>query len=393
MNALISYFKSLPLKELLALLFFSFAVVLNAISAIFDFTYERNNFAIVQSIAVLINTLLLLHYLRYRNLRFATFGLSIVYSVEMQMIMYYENFTLYSYFFLLFLPLIAYLTLSLRESTIMTMIHYTSVALFSGYAYFVWGIKSDAFYPDVIYTFVLSSFFVILFGLFYHLRIIDGYYRLFEDDKKYEVALGEIHHRIRNNLSIISSMFSMQARQNDKEDIQALIDKNRKRIETVASIHDTLYTHENGDLINFEQYADELMDRLLSLSELSIKVKIKIDELYFSPQVMQQMGIIIHELLTNSLKYAFDSDSNNIIELTLQHHDNQLHFYYHDNGRGCDLSILDQTPSFGSNLIALTVKELHGTLHYESNRGFTCQITLPDSLLQRSDTKSNSGHL
>ncbi|MDD3592252.1 MAG: hypothetical protein PHO65_06405, partial [Sulfurovum sp.] len=87
MLTIIKYFKSLPLKELLAHLLFSFAVVLNAISAIFDFTYERYTFALVQSSAVLINSLLLIHYLRYRNLRFATFGLSIVYSVEMQLIM------------------------------------------------------------------------------------------------------------------------------------------------------------------------------------------------------------------------------------------------------------------------------------------------------------------
>ncbi|UFH60131.1 sensor histidine kinase [Sulfurovum mangrovi] len=381
MFTVVKYFKSLPLKELLAHLLFSFAVVLNAISALFDLTYERYSFAIVQSSAVVINSLLLVHYLKYRNLRFATFGLSIVYSVEMQLIMYFEEFALYSYFFPLFLPLIAYLTLSLKESTIMTLLHYTSVIILSLYAYFVWQVESEMFQASVVYGYMLSACFIILFGLFYHLTIVDAYYKLFENNLKHELALGEIHHRLRNNLSLISSMFGMQMHRHDKEDIQSLIDKNRTRIETIASIQDTLYREGQKEEITFERYIDELIDHLLSLSELPIKVKMKIDKLYFNAQVMQQLGSIIHELVTNSLKYAFDPKNNNMIELTFHLKEDKLYFTYRDNGKGCEREKLDQSHSLGSELIKLTVKELGGEISFENNGGFICHITLPSSHL------------
>lgn len=381
---IVKYFKSLPLKELLAHLLFSFAVVLNAISAIFDFTYERYTFALVQSAAVLINSLLLVHYLKYRNLRFATFGLSIVYSVEMQLIMYFEEFTLYSYFFPLFLPLIAYLTLSLKESTIMTLLHYTSVIILSLYAHFVWHVESDMFQASVVYSYMLSALLIILFGLFYHLTIVDAYYRLFENNLKHELALGEIHHRVRNNLSLITSMFGMQRHRYDTEDIQSLIDKNRTRIETIASIHDTLYREGQKEKITFERYVDELIDHLLSLSELPIRIKMKIDTLYFNEQVMQQLGTIIHELVTNSLKYAFDPKRKNMLQLTFHLKDDKLHFTYHDNGKGCEIEKLDQSHSLGLDLIKLTVKELGGEISFENDGGFICHITLPTFHLIRS---------
>jgi two-component sensor histidine kinase len=381
---IVRYFKSLPLKALLAHLLFSFAVVLNAVSALFDLTYERYNFALVQGTAVVINSLLLLHYLKYRNLRFATFGLSIVYSVEMQLIMYFEEFALYSYFFPLFLPLIAYLTLSLKESTIMTLLHYTSVTILSLYAYFVWQVESEMFQASVIYAYILSACFIILFGLFYHLTIVDAYYELFDNNLKHELALGEIHHRVRNNLTLINSMFGMQMHRHAEEDIQSLIDKNRTRIETIAAIHDTLYRKGEKEKITFEHYVDELIDSILSLSELPIKIKMKIDTLYFNAQVMQQLGSIIHELVTNSLKYAFDPNSNNMLELTLHLKDDTLHFTYRDNGKGCEMEKLEQSHSLGAELIKLTVKELGGEVSFQNDKGCICHITLPSFHLLKS---------
>ena len=223
----------------------------------------------------------------------------------------------------------------------------------------------------------LCHHFNILFGLFYHLTIVDAYYKLFDNNLKHELALGEIHHRLRNNLSLISSMFGMQMHRYDEKDIQSLIDKNRTRIETIASIHDTLYREGQKEKITFERYVDELIDYLLSLSELPVKIKMKIDKLYFNKQVMQQLGTIIHELVTNSLKYAFDPKSKNMIELTFHLKDDKLYFTYHDNGKGCEIDKLDQSHSLGTDLIKLTVKELGGEIRFENNEGFICHIMLP----------------
>ncbi len=378
------YFKSLSLKELLAHLFFSFAIVLNALSALFDFAFERYSFAIVQSISSLLNASLLIHYLRYKNLRLVTYGLSIIYSIEFTVIMYLEHFALHSYFFPLFLPLIAYLTLSLKESTVMTLIHYSIVILISLYAYFVLHIDSVAFTFDAIHTFLLGAFAIIIFGLFYHLTIVDVYSRLFDDTLQKNHALGEIHHRLKNNLAVISSMFGIQRISYDQDEIKELIEKNRHRIESIGLIHDILYRQDDKKAIKFESYIDELTDHLLRLSEKPIKLKLKIDEYYFPVNVIQQLGIIIHELVTNSIKYAFEEQKNNIITITLQKENEYLLFTYSDNGKGYfpkTNNTKQETGSLGMELIELAAVQLHGTICFdESSKGFSLSIRLPASL-------------
>jgi len=387
MHRLVAYFQNLTLKELLALLFFSFAIVLNALSAIFDFAFERIPFAITQSVSVMFNSLLLLHYLKFNNLRFATVGLSVVYSIEFLIILYFEHFALHGYFFPLFLPLIAYLTLSIKESTIITFLHYSGIVLLSIYAYTVLHIKSQAFTSDAIIAYALGTLFIILFGLYYHVRIADDYYKLFNSNYQKEIALDEIHHRVRNNLTVINSMLGTQMMTYDKKDIQAIIDKNRTRIETIAKIHDILYNNKNeAQTIKFEQYIDELTDYLLSLTEIPIKVKMKIDTFYLPMPVMHKFGIIIHELVTNSIKYAFEAKSNNIITISLQQEGEELLFEYNDNGKGCHKKeencqkLTTEENSLGLELIALSVKQINGKLHIESNHGMKVQIRFPLSL-------------
>lgn len=384
MNKLITYFHELTLKELLAYLFFSFAIVLNALSAIFDFAFGRDSFAITQSISVMCNSLLLIHYLKYRNLRFATAGLSIVYSIEFLIILYFEQFQLHGYFFPLFLPLIAYLTLSIKESTLITLFHYSAIILLSFYAYKVLHIESQAFTKEAIIAYLLGTGFIILFGLFYHVKIADNYYKLFNSNHQKEMALDEIHHRVRNNLTVINSMLGTQLMSYDQKNIQAIIDKNRTRIETIAKIHDILYKKNNLNSIQFEQYIDELTDYLLSLTEIPIKMKMKIEPYTFPMQMMHQFGIVIHELVTNSIKYAFDMKSNNIITVILKNEGEEMFFEYQDNGKGCSMENgvdcyvnAKKQDSLGLELIALAVKQIDGTLEVDGQNGMHVKIRFP----------------
>jgi two-component sensor histidine kinase len=391
MNKLIAYFQHLTLKELLAYLFFSFAIVLNALSAIFDFAFDRDPFAITQSISVIFNSLLLIHYLKYKNLRFATVGLSIVYSIEFLVILYFEHFQLHGYFFPLFLPLIAYLTLSIKESTIITIFHYSAIILLSIYAYYILHIESQAFTANAIATYILSTLFIVLFGFYYHLRIADSYYKLFNSNYQKEMALDEIHHRVRNNLTVINSMLGTQLMNYDQKNIQAIIDKNRTRIETIAKIHDILYKKNETGTIKFEHYVDELTDYLLSLTEMPIKIKMKIEPYFFPMQTMHQFGIIIHELVTNSIKYAFDMKSKNLITITLKKENEEMLFEYRDNGRGCDeqkgVDCFDsstQESSLGFELIALAVKQVEGELEVNTKDGMHVKIRFPSSSISES---------
>lgn len=383
MHKVFLYFKSLSLKELLAHLFFSFAIVLNALSALFDFAFQRDSFAIVQSVSSLLNASLLIHYLIYKNLRLITYGLSIIYSIEFTVIMYLEHFALHSYFFPLFLPLVAYLTLSLKESTIMTFVHYTITIFVSLSAYLILHIHSSAFTFEAISAYFFSAFSIIIFGLFYHMTIADGYYKLFNDTVQKEYALGEIHHRLKNNLSVINSMFGIQRISSERQEISELIETNRHRIESIGLIHDILYRKEDGDTIDFETYVDELIDTLFKLSDQPIKFKLKIDKYDFPVGITQQLGIIIHELVTNSLKYAFEDQTNNIILIKLKREGEFFFFTYSDNGKGFILPETnkpkDENRSLGIELIYLAIAQLNGILCRDEDleKGFNITIKLP----------------
>jgi two-component sensor histidine kinase len=186
-----------------------------------------------------------------------------------------------------------------------------------------------------------------------------------------EVLLKEVHHRVKNNLQLIISMLNIQARRNNYIDIYDFLKKGETRISSMALIHQRLYQSEDSlNKINFQLYLEDLVNSISQTFENSSqKVRITVDtnNVILSLSTAIPLGLIINELVTNSLKYAFPDDRKGSI--TIQIIPKGLQEYeliVEDNGIGFS-NEKKQTKSFGIELINLLALQLEGSVNCDNS--------------------------
>ena len=218
----------------------------------------------------------------------------------------------------------------------------------------------------------------------------------------------EIHHRIKNNLQVISSLLDLQAEKfKNREDIKDLevleaFRESQDRVISMALIHEELHRNEGLDKLNFSQYIKELADNLFltySLGNDGTRFNKDIEEnIFFDMDTSVPLGIIINELISNSLKYAFQGRNRGEIRVKLHREGNREHeiedrnstayvLSVSDNGVGIpkDLDIED-LDSLGLQLVTSLVEQLNGELKLERNNGaeFIIRFTVTEKNNQAS---------
>ena len=194
-----------------------------------------------------------------------------------------------------------------------------------------------------------------------------------------ETLLREIHHRVKNNMQIISSLLLLSSSNIDDQKYINIFNDTNNRILSMALIHEKLYQSENFAQINVQEYINDLASNLMGFygrkgnAELEINVEnIPLDINYAVP-----CGLILNELITNSFKYAFPGDRHGKIKITFQKGDgNMIHFSVSDDGIGIpgDMDIRN-TKSLGMHLIiALAENQLHGEIILNRERGTEFKI-------------------
>lgn len=166
--------------------------------------------------------------------------------------------------------------------------------------------------------------------------------KLYEDKqlsdlKEKETLLKEIHHRVRNNLQIISSLLSLQEEKSRDLEIKEMLHENINRIRSIALVHDTLYQAENLDLINYRDYLHSFSRYLLQSYHTDperVKIIMDFEEICVDITTAVPLSLIINEMITNSLKYAFPGDKKGIIRIRMSEKDNRYILTYCDNGIG-----------------------------------------------------------
>jgi two-component sensor histidine kinase len=188
--------------------------------------------------------------------------------------------------------------------------------------------------------------------------------------KEKNILLKEVHHRVKNNLQLIISMLNIQARRNNYDNIEDFIKKGETRISSMALIHQSLYQSEESlDKINFQGYVEELVDSIAQTFDHSndkINYVIDANGIVFNLTTAIPLGLIINELVTNSLKYAFPNGQSGTIRILIQKSTSNLfELIIEDDGIGFDENKL-QKKSFGLELIKLLTHQLNGTVTFES---------------------------
>ncbi|MDZ7817510.1 MAG: histidine kinase dimerization/phosphoacceptor domain -containing protein [Aliarcobacter sp.] len=194
-----------------------------------------------------------------------------------------------------------------------------------------------------------------------------------------EILLKEIHHRVKNNMEIISSLLAMQLRRAKDDEVRYILKQSKSRINTMALVHEFLYLGENLAYINLQDYIKKLVEDIKELyisQNTKLEVDLHIDKLIFSTNRCIQIGMVLHELCVNALKYAFKEDRENLLCIHMKKIDDKIHVKIRDNGEGLeDVTSLYKSDSIGMQLIHSIVEDqLDATIEFRNNNGLECNI-------------------
>ena len=201
-----------------------------------------------------------------------------------------------------------------------------------------------------------------------------------------EILLREIHHRVKNNLQIVSSLLSLQS--NYIKDEQALdaVKESRNRVQSMSLIHQNLYQEDNLTGIDVQHYIEQLTDNLFhsyNIQKESIKLVKEIDQINLDVDTVIPIGLILNELITNCLKYAFENTKDGTIKVILKEENNSLFLSVHDNGTGLPVGFEQGTKkSFGHKMITAFLQKLKGTMKMYTDGGTKVDIEIANYKLQ-----------
>ncbi len=198
-----------------------------------------------------------------------------------------------------------------------------------------------------------------------------------------ELLLHEIHHRVKNNLQIISSLLSLQSRYIKDDETLKIFKESQNRVMSLAMIHEKLYKSSNFVQIDFAEYVKDLVDKLFytyKISQNNVQLSINIDNIFFNIETAIPCGLIINELVTNSLKHAFpmiaeEKWKNNEIRINLHQVKGSFVLIVSDNGTGLPENVnFTNTSSLGLQLVNSLVDQLDGTITVDKTRGTNFKI-------------------
>lgn len=195
-----------------------------------------------------------------------------------------------------------------------------------------------------------------------------------------EILLKEIHHRVKNNLQMISSLLNIQARRLADQKGKEILNITKNRIRSIGLIHEHLYSHDHLSKIEMKSYVEDLAAMLKKTmytgeSELQMVVEVSEQDIDFDTAIT--IGLILNELITNSLKYAFKDHSHPFLLIKLEEVDDALEISVNDNGPGTN-----EAPSgFGWSIINATLEGSNGTVAYENSGGFRVKIRINNYIL------------
>ena len=230
---------------------------------------------------------------------------------------------------------------------------------------------------ETISNFLSILLIIFVFAIYYETTRIDAYKSLINSNYKKDLLYNEIHHRVKNNLNIVSSMLAIQA-EHESAMTQDVLKVSKDRIDSIALVHSMLYVSNDIEKVNAKLFIEKLALTIQSTMNTYVTMVFKIQELELSLNEIIPIGLIINELLTNSFKYAFKDTKNPKIIIVLHTQKNHVMLTYQDNGIGCGCS--DCGPALGLKLVTLNVRQLKGTVKINHNHGLGYKITYKRTL-------------
>ncbi len=197
-----------------------------------------------------------------------------------------------------------------------------------------------------------------------------------------EVLVKESNHRIKNNLQLMASLLNLQLVNTKDKKIQSILSDSRNRLTSVSFLHDYLYRSSDLNEVNVQTYLYKIVDHIRSINDndaRKIKIVKDIDNFTISSSLAISIGLIINELITNAVKYAFKNKEKGLILIELKKEDRMILLILKDNGAGLPEKInLPKSKTLGFQIVHSMVSQHNGSIEYKMNDGaeFTIKLSL-----------------
>ena len=197
-------------------------------------------------------------------------------------------------------------------------------------------------------------------------RIKDENLSLQQANREKETLLKEIHHRVKNNLQIITSLIRLQLGSTHNREAQQLLEVSLSRISSIASVHELLYQSNQFASIDYSEYIHQLVESLVNtmVGDKEVKVEMEVEDVKMPLEMAIPLGLLINEILTNSIKHAFSDEQEKLIFLKLKKQDDQrIVLTIGDNGKGFKGDIAEENhETLGLSLIQNLAEQLSADL-------------------------------
>lgn len=195
---------------------------------------------------------------------------------------------------------------------------------------------------------------------------------LFTSIDEKNLLLREIHHRVKNNLQIISSLLSLQSRFIEDDSALEAIKEGRNRVSSMALLHHNLYQEKNLTGIDIKNYFDELIDGLFDSYNIDpdrISLAKNITKMTLDVDTVIPLGLVVNELISNALKHAFPGDEKGIINISLHEKNELLVLEVKDNGIGVNADDFNNSTSFGNRMLRAFAQKMGAKMEIENDNG------------------------
>ncbi|MCX5814129.1 MAG: ATP-binding protein [Proteobacteria bacterium] len=189
-----------------------------------------------------------------------------------------------------------------------------------------------------------------------------------------ELLLREVHHRIKNNMNVVVSLLSLQANLLQDPSAISALDDSQNRVRSMMVLYDKLYRSADFRELSAKEYLTSLIDEIVANfpNHEPVAVEKHIDDFILDAKTLSPIGMILNELLTNAMKYAFIGRDNRVIGVSLSIKDNHATLIVQDNGIGIPEPIdMATTTGFGMQLVNILAEQLEGTIRIERQNGTT----------------------
>ena len=212
-------------------------------------------------------------------------------------------------------------------------------------------------------------------------EITENRQRLAQSLKEREVMLQEIHHRVKNNLQVVSSLLSLQLRRLAPGDARDALEDCQRRVTTIALIHEQLYQARDFSRVGFREYVRALVSNVFrtAATSSSVRLELAIEDIALDVGLAIPCALVLNELVTNALKHAFGDSGGGTVRVSLCRRGSFLELEVSDDGAGLPAGFnIQQTTSLGLQVVTTLAQQLGATLEVLAPPGATFRLTFAE---------------